>query len=107
NPAVSTVTLLPQTIDGTVTAVSSQGGFDTYTVSLAAYDLFSQFAVQTYQTTLLTNPGTVVVYADSNTKQLNTQSIAIGSVLRFNGVILNDGGTLRMDCLQIDDGVPQ
>jgi hypothetical protein len=107
NPAVSTVTLLPQTIDGTVTAVSSQGGFDTYTVSLAAYDLFPQLAVQTYQPTLLTNPGTVIIYADNNTKQLNTQSIATGSVLRFNGVIFNDGGTLRMDCLQIDDGVPQ
>ena len=104
---VTTVTLMPQTINGTVTAVSSEGGFDTYTVSLAAYDLFPQLAVQTFQTTVLNNPSTVIVYADSNTQMLNTQSIAVGSVLRFNGLVFNDSGTLRMDCAQISDGVPE
>ena len=39
-------TLMPQTINGTVEAVGTAGGFTTYTVELAAYDLFPQFAVQ-------------------------------------------------------------
>lgn len=105
--AGTTVTLVPQTINGTVTAVSSEGNFETYTVSLASYDLFPQLAVQTYQKTLLTSPGTVIVYADSSATRLNTRPIAVGSVVRFNGVVFNDGGTLRMDCLQINDGVAE
>jgi hypothetical protein len=105
--SVTTVTLIPQTINGTVVGISSESGFDTYTVLLAGYDLFPQLAVQRYQTTLLTDPGTVIVYADSNTKLLNTQPIAVGSTARFNGAVFNDNGTLRMDCLQINDGVPE
>lgn len=103
----ATVTLLPQTINGTVSAISSQSGFTTYTVTLAPYDLFPQFAVQPDQTTVLTNPNTVVVYADSKTQMLNTQSIAVGNVVRFYGLIFNDSGTLRMDCAQVNDGVPE
>jgi hypothetical protein len=103
----STFTLLPQTINGTVTAVSSSGGFMTYTVSLAAYDLFPNLAVQAGQTTLLTNPGSVVVYADNNTQTLNTAAPAVGSVLRFNGLVFNNNGTLSMDCAQIADGVAE
>jgi hypothetical protein len=104
---LSTITLMPQTINGTVVGISREGGFDTYTVRLADYDLFPQLAVQKYQTTLLTDPGTLIVYADSHTKQLNTQPIAVGSAVRFNGAVFNDNGTLRMDCLQINDGVPE
>jgi hypothetical protein len=104
---LTTVTLTPQAINGTVTAVSSAGGFDMYTVSLAAYDLFPQLAVQTYQTTVLSNPSVVVVYADSSTQSLNTMPIVVGSVLRFYGLVFNDSGTLRMDCAQINDGVPE
>jgi hypothetical protein len=103
----STITLMPQTINGVVTAVSTAGGFDTYTVSLAPYDLFPQLAVQGIQTTVLSNPSTVVVYADSNVQQLNTQPIAVGSLLRFNGLVFNDSGTLRMDCARIMDGVTE
>jgi hypothetical protein len=102
---VTTMTLTPQTIDGTVSAVSNEGSFTTYTVTLAPYDLFPNLAVQSGQTTLLTNPDTVVVYADSNTQKLNTNPPAVGSVLRFNGLMFNDNGTLRMDCAQINDGV--
>ncbi|MGP8250799.1 MAG: DUF5666 domain-containing protein [Terracidiphilus sp.] len=104
---LTTVTLMPQTIDGTVTAVSSGDGLDTYTVSLAAYDLFPQLAEQTDQITVLNDPSTVVVYADSNTQSLNTAPIAVGSVVRFNGFVFNDSGTLRMDCAQINDGVAE
>jgi len=98
---------VPQTINGTVTAVGSEGSFTTYTVSLAAYDLIPALAVQPGQTTATTNPSTVVVYVDSNTQQLNTKQLTVGDVFRFNGLIFNDSGTLRLDCGQVNDGVPE
>ncbi|MFZ0392905.1 MAG: hypothetical protein WCF17_18345 [Terracidiphilus sp.] len=99
------VTLLPQTIDGTVSIISTEGSFTTYTVRLATYDLFPIFAKQPGQTTLLKAPDTVVVYADSNAQMLNSGAIGVGSVARFYGLVFNDGGTLRMDCAQVSDGV--
>jgi hypothetical protein len=104
---LTTTLLRPQTINGTVSAISSEGGFTSYTVTLAPYDLFPQFAVQPGQTTLLTNPNTVVVYADSNTQMLNQSSLAVGGIFRFYGLVFNDNGTLRMDCAQINDGVTE
>jgi hypothetical protein len=101
----STVTLVPQTIDATVISSQPAGSFTDYTVSLASYDLFPTLAVQQGQTTLLNNPSQVEVYVDSNTQQLNTQSLAAGSTLRFYGLVFNDNGTLRMDCAQVNDGV--
>lgn len=103
----ATITLAAQTINGTVTAIGSEGSFTTYTVSLAAYDLVPALAVQAGQTTATTNPSSVLVYADSNTQQLNTKPLAVGTVFRFNGLLFNDNGTLRLDCAQINDGVPQ
>jgi len=100
----TTMTLVPQTINGTVSAISTTGNFTTYTVTLAPYDLFPQFAVQPGQTTLLTSPNTVVVYADSNTQMLNSTPISVGGVFRFYGLVFNDNGTLRMDCAQVNDG---
>jgi hypothetical protein len=104
---VTTITLLPQTIDGSVTAISSQGNFTTYTVSLAPYDLFPILAVQPRQTTLLTNPNTIVVYVDSNTQMLNSSAVNVGGLFRFYGLVFNDNGTLRMDCAQVNDGVAE
>lgn len=103
----ATVTLVPQTINGTVSAVANSGGFEMYTVALAAYDLMPNLAVQGGQNTLLTNPGMVVVYADPNTQMLNSGTIGVGSVMRFNGLVFNDNGTLRMDCAQVNDGVAE
>jgi hypothetical protein len=103
----TTLTLIPQTINGAVSAIGSVNGFTTYTISLAPYDVFPQFAVQSGQTTLLTDPATVIVYADSSTQMLNTAPIAVGSVVRFYGLVFNDNGTLRMDCAQINDGVAE
>ena len=57
------------------------------------------------QTTLLQTPGSVVVYADSGTQMLNSTPPAIGGVLRFNGLVFNDNGTLRMACTEVLDGV--
>jgi hypothetical protein len=76
-------------------------------VQLASYDWFPAFAVEPGQTTQLTAPDTVVVYADSNTQMLNSGSVGVGSVARFYGLIFNDSGTLRMDCSQVNDGVPE
>jgi hypothetical protein len=102
-----TITLLPQTLDGTVTAVSNDGGFATYTISLAPYDLFADLAVQAGQTTLLQNPNNVVVYVDSSVQMLNSTPLAVGNTLRFYGLVFNDNGILKMDCAQIADGVAQ
>jgi hypothetical protein len=99
------MTLMPQTINGTVTGSSTSGNFTDYTVSLAAYDLFPMLAGQPGQTTVENNPSQVEVYIDGNTQQLNTQPLAAGSTLRFYGLVFNDNGTLRMDCAQVNDGV--
>ena len=101
----NTITLVPQTIHGTVVASQQSGSFVDYTVSLASYDLFPTLAVQQGQTTLLNNPSQVEVYVDSSTQTLNTQALAVGSTLRFDGLVFNDNGTLRMDCAQVNDGV--
>jgi hypothetical protein len=106
-PPATTLTLLPQTLNGTVTAISSAGGFTTYTVGLAPYDLIPNLAAQSGQTTVLSNVQIVVIYADDNTQLLNTKPIAIGTVVRFNGLLFNDNGTLRMDCAQVSDGVAE
>jgi hypothetical protein len=78
-----------------------------YSVSLAAYDMFPILAVQTGQTTALQNPSSVEVYVDSNTQMLNSNAIAPGNALRFNGLIFNDSGTARMVCRQVNDGVAE
>jgi hypothetical protein len=101
----NTVTLIPQTINATVTASSASGAFTDYTASLANYDLFPALAVQPGQTTLLNSPSQVEVYVDSNTQLLNRQNLAAGGTFRFYGLIFNDNGTLRMDCAQVSDGV--
>jgi len=103
----TTVTLMPQTINGTVTRVSSSGGYQVYTVALASYNLFPTLAAQPLQTNILSNPGTVVVYVGNNTQMLNSTPLSVGSLLRFNGLIFDDNGTLRMDCAQVNDGVAE
>jgi hypothetical protein len=103
----TTITLMPQTVNGTVSGVSSSGNYQVYTVALASYDLFPNLAIQSGQSIVLNDPGTIVVYVDSNTQMLNSAPLVTGSGLRFNGLIINDGGTLRMACAQIDDGVAE
>jgi hypothetical protein len=102
---LSTVTLIPQTIDGTVVTSANVGNFTVYTLQLASYDLFPTLAVQQGQASLLNDPGTVLVYVDTRTQQLNSQPLAGGGTFRFNGLVFNDNGTLRMDCAQVNDGV--
>jgi len=101
----TTITLAAQTINGTVFGLTSSGDFTVYSVSLASYDLFPLLATQAGQTTLLTNPGVIEVYADTNTVVLTSPAPALGDTLRFYGLVFNDHGTLRMDCAQISAGV--
>jgi len=103
----TTVTLMPQTINGTVAGVSSSGGYQIYTVTLAGYNLFPTLAAQPLQTNILSNPGTVVVYVDGNTQMLNSTPLSAGSLLRFNGLVFDDSGTLRMACAEVLNGVPE
>ncbi|MFY9729869.1 MAG: DUF5666 domain-containing protein [Candidatus Acidiferrales bacterium] len=107
-PLVTAVALRPQTINGTVTNISSSNGLSIYTVSLAAYDLFPivQSAAGPVSQNIA-NPSTITVYADANTQLLTTNSIGVGSVVRFRGAIFNDNGVLRMDCQKILDGVAE
>jgi hypothetical protein len=104
---VTAVTLVPQTINGTVTAVSQENGFTVYTVALAAYDLFPvlQQYVGPYPHT--NSPASVTVYVDANTQLLNHGLINPGSLVRFRGLVFDDNGTMRMDCGQIYDGVAE
>ena len=102
----TTVELVPQTINGTVTAVSASGGFTVYTVTLAPYDLFPILAAANAgQPVVPTAPNTVQVYADSSTAVLTP--VSTGSVFRFYGLVFNDNGRLRMDCAQIAAGVAE
>jgi Domain of unknown function (DUF5666) len=105
--ASTSVTLVPQTINGVVTGTSSEGNFTTYTISLAPYDLIAALAVQAGQTTVLTNPSNILVYVDSSTQVETTQPLAPGSVLRFRGLLFDDNGVARMDCEQINSGVAE
>ncbi len=104
-PPATTMTLMPQIVNGTVMGSTPAGNFTDYTISLASYDLFPMLAVQPGQTTVENNPNEIEVYVDSNTQMLNTAALATGSVLRFDGMVFNDNGTLRMDCAQVSDGV--
>jgi len=82
----ATVTLAPQTIDGTVASVTSIGGFTVYTVTLPA-----QSALAT-----LTGQTSIVVYVTTATNVMTANPIAMGSNVRFNGLLFNDSGTLRL-----------
>lgn len=104
-PTASTITLMPQTINGRIVASSQIGNFTDYTISLASYDLFPMLAVLPGQTTIENNPSVVDVYVDHSTQMLNTQALSAGNTMRFYGLVFNDNGNLRMDCSQVSDGV--
>jgi hypothetical protein len=58
-PVATTMTLMPQTINGAVVASSTSGNFTSYTVSLAPYDLFPMLAAQPGDPTVENNPSQV------------------------------------------------
>jgi hypothetical protein len=105
----TSITLLPQTLNGTVSAVTNDSGFAVYTVTLAPYDLIPVLQNYTSNTPPphFTNPTTILVYADTSTSFLNFGMVGVGSLIRFRGVIFDDNGTLRMDATTIYDGVAE
>jgi hypothetical protein len=105
----TTVTLIPQTIDAVVSTVSNSGSSTVYTVQLAPYDPIVQMNGPVTGTTdlLLPNTNTVHVYTNSSTTMLNAEPLTAGGTFRFNGLLFNDNGTLRMVADQVSDGVPQ
>jgi hypothetical protein len=66
-------------------------------VSLAANDPIA----------ILDGVSTVVAYVDSNARMLTSATLNMGDLARFTGVLFNDNGTLRLDCSQVNDGVPE
>jgi hypothetical protein len=106
-PVTTAVTLLPQTLNGTVTAVSTDSSFTVYSVALAPYDLIPTLQSFVYLVTHVSNPNIVMVYVDSSARLLNSAPIATGSVVRFRGLLFDDNGIVRMDCNQVNDGVPE
>jgi hypothetical protein len=107
----SDITLQPQTFNGIVTAVSTTGNFNVYTVSIASYHPIpvtqqeTGLSLSTFVS--VPNPTTVTVYADASTQLLQSGAIAPGSLLRFRGLLFNDTGALRLDCQEILDGVAE
>lgn len=81
-PPASVVTLEGQTIDGTVTGMSTANGQTTYQVSLFADDLISIFGPAK----------TVTVYATAGTHVLTAAAVSAGAVGRFHGLLFDDGG---------------
>jgi len=103
----STLVLTPQTIDGGVMQAVASNGLSVYTVVMAPYDLIPTLQQASFGTiNRVTNPTNVYVYVDGDSKVLTSRPVAVGDVLRFRGLIFDDSGTLRMDCLQVNDGVP-
>ncbi len=80
------VTLDPQTISGTITAQTTTGGISAYTVTLPSGSALAA----------LTGLSTVTVYVGAATQTLNAIALAVGSTVRFNGLLLKDGGSLKM-----------
>ena len=104
---VDVITLMPQTINATVSQVSNGNGFTIYTVQLAPNDLISTLQAQAGSFPVITNPAEVVVYADAKTQLLAPGPVVAGDAARFRGLLFDDNGTLRMDCSQILAGATQ
>ncbi len=102
----STVTLVPQSLNGTVRAIARSGDYTVYVLKLATYDTFPDLANQPGESLAIANPSIVVVYAGADSRMLTANPIAVGNVYRFYGQVFNDQGVLRMVCLQASDGVP-
>ena len=94
-PPTKVVTLEPQTINATITGVSSANGQTAYQATLFADDAIAMFGAGQ----------SVVVDVTAETHMIATSAPTTGSVARFRGLLFNDGGTLRMVATEIEDGV--
>jgi hypothetical protein len=92
------ITLVPQTLNAQILSSSTQGAFTVYNVLLPAED----YVAQAFASGSSAN---AVIYLDNATRVLNGVSLATGTMARFTGLLFNDGGTLRLDCDEVDLGV--
>ena len=99
----SNVYLIPQTIGGTVTAVSTSGSYTAYTLTLASGSAFASLSGAS-TVTVYTSAATVGPVAPTAT---NNTPIKVGNQVRFNGLIFNTGsGTFSMVAGCSPDGPP-
>ena len=79
---------MPQTLGGTVTAISTVGTWTAYTLSLPSGSAFAT----------LSGASAVTVYTNANTAPppptpfSTAPPIAVNSVVRFNGLVFSTGG---------------
>ena len=92
----SNVYLIPQTIEGSVTAISTSGTYTVYTLTLATGSAFGS----------LSGASTVTVYTSTTTAGMSTTPIIVGSTVRFNGLIFNTSGKFNMVAAVCPDGAP-
>jgi len=92
----ATVTLAPQTVDGTVASQTTAGGFIVYTVTLPSQSALGSLSGAT----------SVVVYVNTSTQMMNATAVTTGSAVRFNGLLFNDAGTLRLIAGACNDNPP-
>jgi hypothetical protein len=95
-PTVTTLTLLPQTVNGTVESVTSNNGFQVCQLSLAPYDPLSTSSSRTLE-----------VYVGSQSRLLNSTPLQPGQVLRFHGMVFSAQGSLEMVADQVKNGVAE
>ena len=103
SPVASSVYLIPQTLGGVVTALSTSGSYTAYTLTLISGNAF----------TALTGASTVTVYTSTATvgpvaaTAINNTPIKVGSQVRFNGLVFNTGsGSFSMVAGCSPDGPP-
>jgi hypothetical protein len=85
NAATATsVTLAPQTVNGTIASITTGSGGDIYTLTLNSTGWLAK----------LTGLTTVTVYTNSNLKQISSTTPAVGSTIRFHGFLFESNGSL-------------
>lgn len=95
-PVSAIVTLEPQTINGTVAAISNVSGQTSYQITLFNDDLIALFGPTQ----------TVVAYSTAETRTITTSPLSVGATVRVRGLLFDDGGVLRMVVSETEDGVP-
>jgi hypothetical protein len=85
------VTLMPQTLGGTVTAISTVGGWTAYTLSLPSGSAFATLSGASTVVTVYTSAATAPP-PPTAVGGTAPPAIAVNSVVRFNGLVFSTGG---------------
>lgn len=93
----TSVLLEPQTVSGTITAITHTGSYTVYTLTLPSDHWLAKITGQT----------TVKVYTNNLVViPINTTTPVVGNTMRFNGYLFNNAGTLSLlACVQADPPV--